>query len=74
MAINPTAHNEECFTKAQQTLARQNIGAASVEEVKELLNYIVSVFEELKELIESSNPDGAIAVLDKAILDVSVLA
>lgn len=35
--------------------------------------YIVSVFEELKALIESGNTDGAIAVLDEAILDLAVL-
>lgn len=36
--------------------------------------YVVSVFEELKALIEAGNTTGAIAVLDKAILDLSVLA
>ena len=37
-------------------------------------SYIVSVFEELKELIKANNPTGAVAVLDQAILDLSVLA
>ena len=36
--------------------------------------YIVSVFEELKALIKAGNTDGAIAVLDEAILDLAVLA
>jgi hypothetical protein len=35
--------------------------------------YIVSVFKELKALIEAGNTDGAIAVLDEAILDLAVL-
>lgn len=35
--------------------------------------YIVSVFEELKALIEAGNTDGAIAVLDEAMLDLAVL-
>lgn len=37
-------------------------------------NYVVSVFEELKELIKANNAAGAVAILDKAILDLSVLA
>lgn len=37
-------------------------------------SYIVSVFEELKALIKAGNTDGAIAVLDEAILDLAVLA
>ena len=37
-------------------------------------SYIVSVFEELKALIKAGNTDGAIAVLDSAILDLAVLA
>lgn len=36
--------------------------------------YVVSVFEELKELIQAGNSTAAIAVLDKAILDLSTLA
>lgn len=36
--------------------------------------YIVAVFNELKALIEAGNTDGAIAVLDSAILDLAVLA
>lgn len=36
--------------------------------------YIVSLFNELKELIQSGDIPGAVAVLDKAILDNSVLA
>ena len=36
--------------------------------------YIVSLFNELKELIQSGDTAGAVAVLDQAILDNSVLA
>lgn len=36
--------------------------------------YIVSVFEELKKLIQAGNVDSAIAVLDEAILDLHKLA
>lgn len=36
--------------------------------------YVVAVFEELKILIQNGQTDSAIAVLDKAILDLSVLA
>jgi hypothetical protein len=35
--------------------------------------YLVSVFEELKAALEASDIDGAIAVLDEAILDLSTL-
>lgn len=37
-------------------------------------SYVVAVFEELKNLIQNGQTDSAIAVLDKAILDLSVLA
>lgn len=36
--------------------------------------YVVAIFEELKTLIQNGQTDSAIAVLDKAILDLSVLA
>ena len=42
--------------------------------VEELRSYVASVFEELKELIQNGDIESAIAVLDEAILDVSVLA
>lgn len=37
-------------------------------------DYLISVFEELKTAISGSNIDAAIAVLDKAILDLSKLS
>lgn len=50
----------------QKALIRGNLGLPSNE-------YIVSVFEELKQLIKNNNAAGAIAVLDKAILDMHKL-
>ena len=50
----------------QKTLIRENLGLPSND-------YIVSVFEELKQLIENNNTTDAIAVLDKAILDMHKL-
>ena len=53
----------------------------TAESIKEALgytpadkDYVISVFEELKELIKNENTEGAIAVLDQAILDLSKLA
>lgn len=37
-------------------------------------SYVAAVFEELKALIKAGDTDGAIAVLDSAILDLAVLA
>lgn len=54
------------FSEAQKEQARKNIGAVSAE-------YIVSVFEELKELIKNGNTGEVVAVLDKAILDLVIL-
>jgi uncharacterized membrane protein YjfL (UPF0719 family) len=39
-----------------------------------ILSYVVTAFKELKELIQAGNTGSAVAVLDKAILDLSVLA
>lgn len=68
------------FTDSQQAQARDNIGAASKESVEQLFDekvdksYMVSIFNELKQLILSGNTGGAIAVLDQAILDNTILA
>ena len=45
---------------------RESLGVPSTE-------YIISVFEELKDLISANKPDEAIAVLDQAILDLHKL-
>ena len=45
---------------------RESLGVPSNE-------YIISVFKELKQLIEENNATAAIAVLDKAILDLHKL-
>jgi hypothetical protein len=56
------------LTEEQKAQARENIGAVSTA-------YIISVFEELKAILEEeSDVEDAIAVLDEAILDLSTLA
>ena len=57
----------QTFSEEEKAQARTNIGAVSAE-------YVISVFEELKVLISEIDIEGAIAVLDRAILDVCVLA
>lgn len=58
----------------------EEVGAPTKEEFDEFVlnkadkSYVVSVFEELKKLILEGDNDGAVAVLDKAILDLSTLA
>jgi hypothetical protein len=56
------------LTEEQKAQARANIGAVDTA-------YIISVFEELKAILEEeSDVEDAIAVLDEAILDLSTLA
>ena len=55
------------LTDEQKTQICENIGVASVE-------YIQRIFKELKALIKSGQTDGAIAVLDSAILDLHTLS
>ena len=64
---NAVLYTVQTLTEEQQAQARENIGATSIA-------YVVNVFEELKMLIQSGNTDGAVAVLDAAILDLSTLA
>ena len=53
---------------------------ATKEEINELSeekadkDYVVSVFEQLKQLIQNGEIDSAVALLDSAILDLSTLA
>lgn len=56
----------QSFTEVEKSQARQNIGAVSAD-------YVISVFEEIKELIKNGNTQQAIAVLDNAILDLAIL-
>jgi hypothetical protein len=56
----------QSFTEIEKSQARQNIGAVSSD-------YVISVFEEIKELIKNGNTQQAIAVLDNAILDLAIL-
>ena len=74
-AVNPDNYEaskfvrvvEQTFSDEEKAQARTNIGAVSTE-------YVVEIFEELKKLISEMNIEGAIAILDEAILDMCVLA
>lgn len=46
----------------------------AMEEEKADKEFVVSIFEQLKALIEAGKTDEVIAVLDEAILDLAVLA
>ena len=73
-------YTPQTLTAEQQAQARSNIGAASADDVSGLSKekadkeFVVSIFEQLKALIEAGKTDEAIAVLDEAILDLAVLA
>lgn len=66
------------------TLTAAEVGAADKAQTEQALNslndekadkaYMVALFEELKALILGGDVDGAVALLDQAILDNSVLA
>lgn len=64
-----SAHNADT---AAHTDIREQISQLSSEKVNK--TYLISVFEELKVLLEDADIAGAIAVLDSAILDLSTLA
>ena len=55
-------------------LTDDHINSLIDNKVGELRTYVESVFEELRELIQNGGIESTIAVLDEAILDVSVLA
>ena len=67
-------------TSAQQQVARDNIAAASQEDLERLDDskadkaYMTVLFEQLKALILAGDISGALAVLDQAILDQAILA
>lgn len=67
-------------TSAQQQVARDNIAAASQEDLERLDDskadkaYMTVLFEQLKALILAGDTSGALAVLDQAILDQAILA
>lgn len=59
----------------------EKLSSEVAEEVGKLSNeiddykaYVISVFEQLKQLIQNGEMDAAVAVLDEAILDLSTLA
>ena len=62
------------------TYTAEEVGAASKERVDKIAEgkadkaYMIDLFEQLKELILAGDLPGAVAVLDQAILDNSVLA
>jgi hypothetical protein len=66
-AENIVLYTEQTLTNEQKAQARANIGAISTA-------YMISVFGELKAALEESDIEGAVAVLDEAILDLSTLA
>lgn len=57
----------QTLTEAEKATAQANIGAAGK-------LYIAGVFGELKSALQEMDIDGAVAILDQAILDLSVLA
>lgn len=71
---------KQVLTEEEKNQARKNIDSASQKDIEQIKDtkaeksYVVEVFEELKKLILDGNTVGAVAILDKAILDLSVLA
>lgn len=68
--------SDEQIKEAVDNYLDSNTEIAKTEDLEKKADkdYVVSVFEELKELIKNGDTDGAIAVLDQAILDLSTLA
>ena len=66
-AATAVLYTAQTLTEEQKTQARTNINAASIA-------YVLELYEELKAMIEAGNTDGAIALLDTAILDSAILA
>ena len=56
----------QSLTEEQKEQVRENLGIPSTD-------YIINLFEQLKSLIENNEQSNAIAVLDKAILDMHKL-
>lgn len=56
----------QSLTEEQKNQVRENLGIPSME-------YVLSLFEQLKQMIENNNASDAIAVLDSAILDLHKL-
>lgn len=57
---------------AQVGTNKEEIGKLSQEKADK--SYVVSVFEQLKQLIQNGDIESAVAVLDEAILDLSTLS
>lgn len=60
------------LTNEDKTLIDNEINNLSLNKADK--NYVITVFEELKTLIQNGKTDSAIAVLDEAILDLTTLA
>lgn len=79
-SVSAVLYEKQTLTETQKAQARENIGTASHEQLKELSekkadkSYVVSVFEQLKQLIQTGDIESAVAVLDEAILDLATLA
>ena len=54
-------------------IAEIELSIAQLNTDKAEKNYVVAIFEQLKELIQTGEVGNAVAVLDQAILDLSVL-
>ena len=64
--VNALLFIEQALSEDQKDRTRKNIDAVSA-------SYVISVFEEIKALINNGNFNGAIAILDEAILDLAIL-
>lgn len=64
--VNALLFIEQTLSEDQKDQARKNIDAVNA-------SYVISVFEEIKALINNGNFNGAIAILDEAILDLAIL-
>lgn len=63
---NYVQYTVQVLTEEQKKQVRENLGIPSVE-------YVLSLFEELRQMIQNNNPSDALAVLDQAILDMHKL-
>lgn len=70
--VDPDGPGATSEQLAQIEQNKQDIGKLSEQKVDK--TYIVSVFRELKQVLQGGDIDSAIAILDEAILDLSTLA
>lgn len=65
--------DEKSTNPVQNKVISKKFGELS-NEIDDYQAYVISVFEQLKQLIQNGEMDAAVAVLDEAILDLSTLA